>query len=114
MAQKQRSPKLTTQVVEYIGMLVEPQENKKGFRRGPVFIGGQPAPHAREIEGLMARWEENIDDMTPDQAYLGFEHIHPFNDGNGRTGKIILNWKSGTLNNPFDTDVPNPWGILNP
>jgi len=49
----------------------------------------------------MDRWLENLSAMEPLEAYKEFEYIHPFADGNGRTGKIILNWLSDTLRTPF-------------
>jgi fido (protein-threonine AMPylation protein) len=50
--------------------------------------------------------------MTPDEAYLEFEEIHPFVDGNGRAGKIIFNWLADSLGDP--KMPPNFWGIYNP
>lgn len=37
---------------------------------------------------------------TADDWYLAYEAIHPFGDGNGRTGKILHNWLLGTLAEP--------------
>ncbi len=37
---------------------------------------------------------------TADDWYLAFEAIHPFTDGNGRTGKILHNWLLRTLDQP--------------
>lgn len=37
---------------------------------------------------------------TADDWYLAFEAIHPFGDGNGRTGKVLHNLLMGTLEDP--------------
>ena len=38
---------------------------------------------------------------TADDAYLEFQRIHPFVDGNGRVGKILHNWLNDTLHDPI-------------
>ena len=38
--------------------------------------------------------------MTPEEAYKEFQIIHPFEDGNGRVGKIIYNKLKNSLDNP--------------
>jgi fido (protein-threonine AMPylation protein) len=47
-----------------------------------------------------------------DIFYFEFEQIHPFKDGNGRTGKILYNYLCGTLDDPIMP--PNFWGGNNP
>lgn len=46
-----------------------------------------------------------------DEFYFEYENIHPFVDGNGRTGKILYNYLLGTLENPVLP--PNFWGSSN-
>ena len=54
----------------------------------------------------------NEDDAAA-MAYFAFEHVHPFPDGNGRSGKVIYNWARGTLDRP--EFPPAFWGgITNP
>ena len=49
---------------------------------------------------------------TVDDWYVAYEWIHPFGDGNGRTGKILHNWLNGTLDDPVL--VPDYFGGGNP
>jgi hypothetical protein len=49
----------------------------------------------------MENWIRDLDAMDPIGAYKQFEWIHPFMDGNGRTGKIILNYLNGTMLDPI-------------
>lgn len=87
-----------------IGQMVEPAENINGFRRHAIGIWGKPEiefPHPTELWEQMNKWHANLVNMTPEEAYKWFEEIHPFGDGNGRTGKIIYNWLRRSLNDPI-------------
>jgi len=88
-----------------LATVIEPEKNQFGLRSGPVNIVGNGvivgAPHPNEVESLLERWYENVPNMTALEAYVEFERIHPFFDGNGRTGKIILNFLNGTLLEPI-------------
>ena len=56
-------------------------------------------PDAEEIPILMEKYEKKYADREREkllrmicEAYFVFELIHPFRDGNGRTGRLICAW----------------------
>lgn len=84
-----------------VGKFVEP-EAAANFRGVGVRIGEWVAPPAERVKELIEEWSFAVEEgrLNPQEAYIAFEKIHPFCDGNGRTGKIIFNWLRGTLENP--------------
>lgn len=84
-----------------LGKRVEILANKRGIRKVGVRVGSKICPPAKTVIPALVELFSRIDVLTPLEFYKEFELIHPFIDGNGRTGKILLNWKNGTLLNPF-------------
>jgi Fic family protein len=76
-------------------------EVKGQFRTAPVYIRGanMTPPPASRVEPLMREWLAWIDGegrnyepvMRAAIAHHGFEAVHPFLDGNGRVGRLLLN-----------------------
>lgn len=68
------------------------------FRNHSVRIVGSKVPLANfiKIPSLVEKWCNKINEETTDPINLlavthsEFEQIHPFSDGNGRTGRLIL------------------------
>lgn len=80
-------------------VLINKPEDKGVYRRIPVKIMGahheppQPYLVPAQMERLLADLSRNNRHIIEMAAlfHLGFEGIHPFIDGNGRTGRLILN-----------------------
>lgn len=64
----------------------------------------KPAPPS-QVPGLVHQWADqtewqtaNLDDRALLEAiadaHIAFERIHPFSDGNGRTGRAIIAWQT--------------------
>lgn len=64
------------------------------LRRCNVSVGGRICPHYSQVDDLLYFWiNGSAKTMTPERAHVIFEKIHPFIDGNGRTGRMIMNWQ---------------------
>ena len=107
---------LTAFTIEAIAKMIEPDKNIGGFRTVEVRVGTRICPPWSTVYGLTTELCSTLTPETdPIDFYKRLMEIHPFVDGNGRTGKIVLNWLNGTLLDPifpphdlFGASIENP------
>lgn len=79
------------------------QDNLRPDERGyyrtiPVYIGDREAIPAGEIVERVENWCHRMNHSPAEEwegLHVGYETIHPFVDGNGRTGRMFMNWHLG-------------------
>ena len=82
-------------------VLADKRDDRGVYRRVPVRIMGamhepvQPYLIQPKMEQLMAGFAESKEHMVTKLArfHIEFEGIHPFIDGNGRTGRLFINFE---------------------
>ena len=97
--------------------------NEKGyFRTVPVWVAGREGLKHDKIRDAINEWvidiETSIQVPGEDGKHIKFDHvtyekIHPFVDGNGRTGRMFMNWERMQADLPIliiHADWPNPKG----
>lgn len=89
------------------------------FRQVGVWVGATYGADWRLVPDLIDQWCKQVNDMvgqmydidshlSPDNIlyntklyHVQYERIHPFVDGNGRTGRIFMNWMLQKLDQPI-------------
>ena len=89
-------------IIRIHDQLMENIDARKGYRPTDIRVlrsnfDATPAPFVKTDMGLLLKWyKENENKMHPlalaTLFHHKFEKIHPFMDGNGRTGRMLLNY----------------------
>lgn len=98
---QQEKPKITLELIENIhDRLLENIDKRKGYRTEDINIFGQPfrptpGRYVKEDVKLLLAWLKEEKKIHPFVLAVLFHHkfenIHPFSDGNGRTGRMLMN-----------------------
>lgn len=91
-------PESIIKQIHYL-VLVDKREDRGVYRRVPVRIMGakhepvQPYLIQPEMERLLEAYRTSTEHIISCLArfHIEFERIHPFIDGNGRTGRLLVN-----------------------
>jgi len=89
------------EIIKLQEIIVKDTEVSTGFKKLPNYIVMRnlkttpPEKVEEEMNRLLKWYEENKENIHPlklaTEFHARFEKIHPFEDGNGRTGRILLN-----------------------
>ncbi|MBW2981700.1 Fic family protein [Candidatus Woesearchaeota archaeon] len=106
-----KKPKLDIDLIIKIhDMLLDKTDKRKGLRNHDIHILGQPfkpspARYVKSDIRLLLEWyNKNKNIIYPLALAIFFHHkfesIHPFSDGNGRTGRVLMNYILSLHNYP--------------
>ena len=74
------------------------------FRHVDVTVGEYTPPMASNVPVLMYAYCDDLDGMDSYEAHNRFELIHPFQDLNGRAGRLI--WLSKAIDEGYNFQIP--------
>jgi Fic family protein len=104
-----RQPELTHDVIQKLQKRItlfqtDLMPDQRGYYRDmskvSVWVGEHIASPWWVIKGLMDNWLRDYAGREPRFNHVAFEKIHPFCDGNGRTGRMLMWWQEIRMGRP--------------
>jgi Fic family protein len=92
-----------------------PPKERGHFRTVPVWVGRREGMNHLMIRDAIDQWVLNANDLVENGKkepvvwkermvklhHVNFEKVHPWIDGNGRSGRILMNWERMHLGLPI-------------
>ena len=88
---------ITVKDLENFVSVIQPGATLRRKESQNVRVGGRVAPYGgpaieKELELLLRTWLGH-----PYQMHIRYQHLHPFTDGNGRSGRVLWLWQMDDL-----------------
>lgn len=96
IAQEELTPSVVLKTHKLLMLHSALRPDEKGyFRTIPVYIGGKRKDNQGIISLQIESWCDDMarGDTNAKTMHIIYESIHPFVDGNGRTGRMFMNWQ---------------------